>query len=336
MICLSSQEDLFLFKDLITKEEEFLLRHFFMELSSRVKNIIEQYDSECPGVKANLVRLLTQGKLKNTGHLIIYPIDQGFEHGPGRSFSMNPLAYDPSYHISVAIKAGLSAFAAPIGFLECVAAQYAGQIPLILKINGGTTLAPGGEEANQAITGSIDHALRLGCIGIGYTLYPGSNHIYEMIEKLQVLIEEAKRVGLLVVVWAYPRGHISKEGERGLDVIAYGAHIAALLGAHVIKVKLPTATLGHEPTKAAYEKYVSLASLKDRVSHVVQSCFAGKRLVVFSGGEAHSVADVLSDTKAIYEGGGTGSIIGRNCFQRSEAEALNMLDKMIQIYQGKE
>ncbi len=306
-----------------------------MLLSSSLKKILPHYDSECPGVKANLVRILTHGKLKNTGHLIIYPIDQGFEHGPGRSFAMNPPAYDPEYHIQLAIEAGLSAFAAPLGFLESIASRYAGQIPLILKLNNGTTLAPGGEDASQAITGSIDHALRLGCIGIGYTLYPGSNHIYEMIEKLQILIEEAKRVGLLVVVWSYPRGHISKEGERGLDTIAYGAHMAALLGAHIIKVKLPTATLGHEPTKPIYEKYISFSSLKERVSHVVESCFSGKRLVVFSGGEAQSIEEVLADTQAIKEGGGTGSIIGRNCFQRPKIEALAMLDKMIKIYQNK-
>lgn len=306
-----------------------------MLLSSSLKKIVSHYDSENPGVKANLVHILTQGKLKNTGHLIIYPIDQGFEHGPGRSFSMNPPAYDPEYHIKLAIEAGLSAFAAPLGFLECVASKYAGQIPLILKLNNGTTLAPSGEEANQAITGSIEDALRLGCIGIGYTLYPGSDHIYEMIEKLQILVEEAKRVGLLVIVWSYPRGHIPKEGERGLDVIAYGAHMAALLGAHIIKVKLPTATLGHDPTKPAYEKYIPMSSLTERVSHVVESCFSGKRLVVFSGGEAQSIEDVLSDAQAIKKGKGTGSIIGRNCFQRPKAEALAMLDKMIKIYQDK-
>lgn len=306
-----------------------------MKPLKKIQKILSFYESDCPGTKAQLVRMLMHGKLAGTGHLIIYPIDQGFEHGPGRSFAMNPSAYDPHYHINLALKAGLSAFAAPLGFLECVAGSYAGLIPLILKINNGTSLVPGGVESNQAVTGSVEDALRLGCSAIGYTIYPGSDYTYDMYEKLQILTEEAKAAGLAVVVWSYPRGHVSKEGEQSLNVISYGAHMAALLGAHIIKVKLPTDYLEEDPSKPLYEKFVPNNSLKERVNHVVKCCFDGRRLVVFSGGETHSVEDVLKETKDIYEGGGTGSIIGRNCFKRPESEALKMLDQMIQIYKGK-
>lgn len=303
-----------------------------MSLSKKISSILGHYESECPGVKANLVKILTHGKLGNTGRLVIYPIDQGFEHGPGRSFGMNPAALDPAYHIELAVEAGLSAFAAPLGLIEAVASRYAGQIPLILKVNSGNTLAPGGAQASQAITGSVEDALRLGCIGVGYTLYPGSDNTYMLMEKLQEIIHQAKAVGLLVVVWCYPRGHLSKEGERALDVISYGAHMAALLGAHIIKVKLPTANLGHEPTKEAYEKWIPYKTLEDRVKHVVACCFQGQRLIVFSGGETQTVDEVLGETKTIHNAGGTGSIIGRNCFQRPRAEALDMLTKMVHIY----
>ena len=305
-----------------------------MGMPQKIQKILSFYESDCPGTKAQLVRLLMHGKLSGTGHLIIYPIDQGFEHGPGRSFSMNPPAYDPHYHISLALKAGLSGFAAPLGFLESLASSYAGLIPLILKVNSGTSLVPSKEDSNQAITGSVEDALRLGCSAIGYTIYPGSNHTYEMFEKLQHLTQEAKAAGLAVVVWSYPRGHVSKEGEQSLNVISYGAHMAALLGAHIIKVKLPTAFLENDASFPLYEKYVPGKTLQERVKHVVQSCFDGRRLVVFSGGETQTVSDVLEETKAIYEGGGTGSIIGRNCFKRPEKEALEMLSDMIKIYQG--
>ena len=284
-------------------------------LPDQIQKHLRFYESDCPGTKAQLVRILMQGKLAGTGHVIIYPIDQGFEHGPGRSFSMNSEAYDPHYHIDLALEAGLSAFAAPLGFLESIASTYAGLIPLILKINSGISLVPSVHNANQAITGSVEDALRLGCAAIGYTIYPGSDHTYDMFEKLQILAQEAKAAGLAVVIWSYPRGHISKEGEQALNVVAYGAHIAALLGGHIIKVKLPTHFLEKDASFSLYET-IPHATLQERVHHIVQSCFNGRRLVVFSGGETQSISEVLADTRAIYEGGGTGSIIGRNCFKR--------------------
>ena len=171
--------------------------------------------------------------------MVILPVDQGFEHGPARSFAPNPAGYDPRYHFQLAIEAGCSAYAAPLGFLEAGAREFAGQVPLILKLNNHDVLH---EEKDpiQAITGSVRDALRLGCVAIGYTIYPGSTHRLDMYTKLRELAEEAKANGLVVVVWSYPRGSgLSKEGETGIDVTAYAAHIAAQLGAHIVKVKLP-------------------------------------------------------------------------------------------------
>ncbi|MDI9638473.1 class I fructose-bisphosphate aldolase [Geitlerinema splendidum] len=307
-----------------------------MKVSQKVKKILANYESDCPGTKANLARILMQGRLAGTGKMIILPVDQGFEHGPGRSFAINPEAYDPLYHYKMAVDAGLSAYAAPLGMLEAGADSFAGAIPTILKINSSISLLPSGDEADQAVTGSIQDALRLGCSAIGFTIYPGSNSILEMLEELRELSEEAKACGLAVIVWSYARGNMSKEGETALDTIAYGAHMAALMGAHIIKVKLPTDYLENAEAKKEYVDHkVERDTLKARVHHVVQSCFNGRRLVVFSGGVAKDLEGVFEDARAIREGGGNGSIIGRNAFRRPHKEAMVMLDTLVKIYQGK-
>jgi class I fructose-bisphosphate aldolase len=307
-------------------------------LTQRVKKILAGYESDNPGTKANLARILMNGRLGGTGKLVILPVDQGFEHGPARSFAPNPPGYDPHYHYRLAIDAGLSAFAAPLGLLEAGAATFAGSLPLILKVNSANSLSREREAPSQAITASVGDALRLGCSAIGYTMYPGSDAAFEMIEDLRELAEEAKAAGLAVVVWSYPRGgDISKEGETAVDIIAYAAHMAALAGAHIIKVKPPTAHLELKAAKKVYEKEgIDISTLSARVRHVVQSAFDGRRLVVFSGGAAKDTDGLLDEIRAIRDGGGTGSIIGRNSFQRPHPEALSLLDHVVNIYKGKE
>lgn len=306
-----------------------------MKITPRIRRILDCYESDSPGTKANLARILMQGRLGGTGRLVILPVDQGFEHGPARSFAPNPAAYDPHYHFQLAIDAGLSAFAAPLGMLEAGADTFAGQLPTILKANSANSLS---QEKNQALTGSVGEALRLGCAAIGFTIYPGSEFAYEMMEEIREMAEEAKSVGLVVVVWSYPRGGgLSKDGETAMDVCAYAAHMAALLGAHIIKVKPPTAHLEQEEAKKVYEKQkIDISSLTKRIEHVVQSCFNGRRLVVFSGGAAKDMDGILAEVRAIRDGGGTGSIIGRNTFQRPRAEAVAMLSQIIDIYRGRE
>jgi class I fructose-bisphosphate aldolase len=305
-------------------------------MNERVNEILSWYGAENPGVLGNLYRLLQHGRLAGTGRLLILPVDQGFEHGPGRSFAPNPPAYDPRYHFQMAIDAGLSAYAAPLGFLEAGAAEYAGQVPMILKLNNHDSLQEE-KDPMPARTASVADALRLGCIGIGYTIYPGTADRRLLYEQLSDLAREAKSVGLLVVVWSYPRGGaLSKDGETALDVCAYAAHIAAELGAHIIKVKLPTAFLEQEAAKKVYERYqIPRETLTERVRHVVQSTFNGRRIVIFSGGAKEDSDEALLDSaRAIRDGGGFGSIIGRNTFQRERSEALRLLDGMIRVYRG--
>ena len=301
-------------------------------MSDRVKTILSWYEGENPGVKGNLYRLLMQGRLAGTGKLVILPVDQGYEHGPARSFAKNPAAYDPHYLYQLAIDAGLSGYAAPLGPLEQGADTFAGQVPTILKLNSANSLHAG--VGDQAITGSVKDALRLGCIGIGFTIYPGSDANYGMMEEFRELSAEAKANGLIAVLWSYSRGgNVTKDGETALDIVAYAAHMAALLGATIIKVKPPKAGVDLKAAQAAYEN-VPMDTLKDRIAHVMQCCFNGKRLVVFSGGEAKSTDGLLGEIKEIRDGGGSGSIVGRNSFQRPRAEALDLLSKIIAIYKG--
>lgn len=295
-------------------------------MSEEVKQILSYYESENPGVKANLARILMHGKLSGTGKLVILPVDQGFEHGPIKSFEVNPDAYDPHYHFQLAVDSGVSAYAAPLGMIEAGASTYAGMLPLILKLNSANSLHSKNLTSDQAITASIKDALRLGCVAVGFTIYPGSAKCFDMMEEACEIIAEAKSCGLAVVLWSYPRGEgISKEGETAVDVIAYAAHIAALLGANIIKVKLPTNHLEKE-------KIENVESLSKRIEYIKKSCFAGKRIVVFSGGESKSVNDICNEAKEIKQGGGNGSIIGRNTFQRKREEALSMLKDIMNIY----
>jgi class I fructose-bisphosphate aldolase len=306
-------------------------------MTPRVKDILSWYGAANPGVLTNLARLMNHGRLAGTGKLVILPVDQGFEHGPARSFAANPPAYDPRYHFELAIEAGCNAYAAPLGFLEAGAREFAGDIPLILKANDADSLTEE-KDPNQALTGSVKDALRLGCCAVGFTIYPGSAYQYAMFEAVRALAEEAKEAGLAVVIWSYPRGSaLSTAGETAIDVIAYAAQIAAQLGAHIIKVKLPSDHIEQEAARKVYEaQKIPIATQAERVRHVVQSAFDGRRILIFSGGAAIGDDELMAEVRANHAGGGFGSIIGRNSFQRPKAEAVRMLHRVMDIHAGKE
>lgn len=304
-------------------------------MTPRVREILSWYGADNPGTLSNLAKIMNHGRLKGTGKMVILPVDQGFEHGATRSFAKNPDGYDPNYHIELAIESGCNAYAAPLGFIEAVARDYAGEIPLILKINNSDTLYSS-KSPISALTSNIEDALRLGCSAIGFTIYPGSPERKLMYEEIAFASREAKKAGLAVVVWSYPRGEqLSKEGETAIDVIAYAAQIACQLGAHIVKVKPPTAHLEQEAAKKVYESQgVKVTSLADRTRNVVNSCFNGKRIVIFSGGEAKSTDDLLKEVKELAQGGAFGSIMGRNAFQRPKKESIELLHGVMDAFRG--
>ncbi len=304
-----------------------------MIYTDKVKMILNKYENTNAGIKANLAKILMNGKLGGTGHLLILPVDQGHEHGPDKSFMVNPDAYDPLYHYEIALDAGLSAYAAPLGFLEAGAESFAGQIPTILKINSSNSLIP---LKNQSKNGTVKEALRLGCVAIGFTIYPGSEYQYEMIEEFKEISLEASEYGLASVLWSYPRGpNIDKEAETSIDTISYAAHIAALLGAHIIKVKPPTSIIADKSLEKNYKNFgLDTESLSERINHIKKCAFNSRKIVVFSGGNAKNDKEILQEIKQIKEGGGNGSIIGRNTFQRPRKEALELLENIINIYKN--
>jgi class I fructose-bisphosphate aldolase len=304
-------------------------------MTKRVREILSWYDSENAGVRSNLARMMNHGKLAGTGKFVILPVDQGFEHGPARSFAVNPPAYDPRYHFQLALDAGCNAYAAPLGFIEAGATEYAGEIPLILKLNNHAVLHDE-KDPISAVTGSVKDALKLGCAAVGFTIYPGSAGEKAMYQELREIGAEAKAHGLPLVVWSYPRGSsLSKQGETALDVVAYAAQIAAQLGANIIKVKPPTAAIEQPEAKKAYDAAkVHLEPLSARVKHIIQAAFDGRRIVIFSGGPRESDDQLISDVREIHAGGGFGSIIGRNSFQRPKEQALKLLNTIMDIYKG--
>jgi fructose-bisphosphate aldolase, class I len=304
-------------------------------MNERIREILSWYASDNPGTRTNLARMLNHGRLGGSGKMVILPVDQGFEHGPTRSFGANPSGYDPRYHFQLAIDAGCNAYAAPLGFLEAGAAEYAGEVPLILKLNNHDVLHDE-KDPRSSVTGGVRDALRLGCVAIGFTIYPGSSRVQEMYEQLRALTLEAKEAGLAVVVWSYPRGSsLSKEGETAIDVVAYAAQIAAQLGAHVVKVKVPTAHIEQPEAKKVYEKErVPIGTIAERIRNVVQGTFDGRRIVIFSGGATKGDQDIFEEVRGIRDGGGFGSIMGRNSFQRKKPDALKFLDTVMRIYSG--
>ena len=306
-----------------------------MPTTDRVKQILSWYGSDSPGTKANIYRLLSHGALAGTGKLVILPVDQGFEHGPARSFAPNPPAYDPEYHFQLAIDSGCNAYAAPLGFIEAGADKFAGQIPLILKLNNSDSLAKV-DQPCSAITASVDDAVRLGCSAIGYTIYPGSGARNTMYQDFREISHEAKAKGLATVLWAYPRGAgLSKEGETAVDVCAYAAQISAQLGAHIIKIKPPKEHIEQPEARKVFEKYgIATTTMAQRVSHCVQSAFNGRRIVIFSGGEAKATNEIIDEVKQLAQGGAFGSIMGRNAFQRPRAEAVELLQSVIGVFRS--
>ncbi|MCB0342680.1 MAG: class I fructose-bisphosphate aldolase [Pseudobdellovibrionaceae bacterium] len=305
-------------------------------MTPRVREILSWYGADNPGTLTNLARIMNHGRLAGTGKMVILPVDQGFEHGPARSFAMNPDAYDPEYHFQLAIESGCNAYAAPLGFIEACAREYAGEIPLILKINNSDSLASFPEAPISAVTSYVDDALRLGCAAIGFTIYPGSQMRKQMYEEIAEATRQAKDAGLAVVIWSYPRGaELSKDGETAVDVVGYAAQIACQLGAHIVKVKPTTSHVEQPEAKKVFAaNNIKVDTLADRTRHIVDSCFNGRRIVICSGGAAKDTGSVLKEVEELARGGAFGSIMGRNAFQRPKAEAVELLQKVMDTFAG--
>ena len=305
---------------------------------ARMEEIISWYRStNTPAQQKNLLRILNHGRIGGTGKLMILPIDQILEHGPGRAFEPNPLMYDPLEQAQFAIDGGFNAFAAPLGSLERsfeVLARH--NVPTILKVNSHNLMIPDEKNPRPSIHSWVGDAVRLGCEAVGFTLYPGSIHSNQIEQQAKELIADARKAGLITVLWIYPRGEGLIPGqERAVDIIAYAVALGASLGAHIIKVKLPLEGYGLESNKklGIYDN-LNTKTLKNRIGLVMKAAYNGHRIVIHSGGDFTNAETLEEEVRAIREGGAFGTIMGRNAFQRPAVEALDLVSDLQDILVG--
>ncbi|MBI3998245.1 MAG: fructose-bisphosphate aldolase [Armatimonadetes bacterium] len=279
------------------------------------------------GKRARLYRLLYQ---HGPGHgtMLVLPVDQGLEHGPV-DFLPNPPSENPEYQIRLAIDGRYSAIAFHYGIAARHLTPHAGQIPLILKINGKTDIPPA-DRAFSGLTGRVEDAVHLGADAVGYTLYVGSPRQDEDFRQLTEVRAECDRYGMPLVVWSYPRGEaIEKKGGRdSLYAVDYAARVAVELGADVIKLNVPV--FDQKAREGSPKPYNEMAlEYRAAVEKVVRS--AGGAFVLFSGGSKVSDADLLEKARLVMEAGATGLIFGRNMWQRTMAEALRLTEEIKRI-----
>lgn len=271
------------------------------------------------GKKARLHRLLYKSGPAN-GTLMILPIDQGLEHGP-RDFLDATESGDPRFEFRLAVQANFSAIAVQIGLAEKFYPEFAGQVPLVVKLNGKTEI-PSDDAPFSPLNGTVEDAVRLGADAVGYTLYVGSARQDEDFRQFSEVRRDAERYGIPVIAWAYPRGHAvdAKGGKDGLYAVDYAARVAQELGADVVKLNVPSidpAQLAKSPK--GYQREWTETSA---IAQVIGS--AGRSLVIFAGGERGTVSETMAKARLCLEGGATGLIFGRSVWQRSYAEALSV------------
>ncbi|MBL0725400.1 MAG: class I fructose-bisphosphate aldolase [Alphaproteobacteria bacterium] len=344
------------------QDENSIIEH--ISSSPLASYIHHNYGAEPTKCIENLYNILLGGPVNvKKPRIIILPVDQGFEHGPHRSFEKNKKGFDPLYLYKLASYNHLSAFAAPLGMLQLLRSNLLShdnlnpndaplgfRVPLVLKINSNDyfTACDVDTDPSQAIIATVDDAVTLGCAGIGVTIYPGSKNFQHMLEKLTPIIKEAKEKGLVVIVWAYPRGSCLNRSNNemqksaapnALDVVSYAAHIACLIGAHIVKVKIPSEkkTYWNDVMLSNELKELSHSERSDRnkfcIREIKKSCFDGRRIVIFSGGTyVKSNNEILDSVRDVNHEDGNGSIIGRNVFQREWKEACGLTREIIELY----
>jgi fructose-bisphosphate aldolase, class I len=273
------------------------------------------------GKRARLRRILFQHGLRN-GTAIFLPYDQGLEHGP-RDFFANPDATDPRYIIRLAIEGGFNGIALQIGLAEKFYWDYAGEVPLILKLNGKTDIPPD-DDALSPVHASVADAVRLGADAVGYTLYVGTPAAERDFEQLRQVRTDAHELGMPLIVWAYPRGSAidAKGGKESFYAIDYAARTASELGADMVKVNFP------QPDKrtGVASAYDTEFNSQQAIDAVVRS--ANRTLLLVSGGERASDETMLEKTREAMEAGAAGIIFGRNVWQRDHDASLRFVARL--------
>ena len=281
------------------------------------------------GKRARLHRILYRHGLKN-GTMLALPIDQGLEHGP-IDFFTNPPSQDPEFQWRLAVEGGFNAIACHYGLARKYMPKYAGQVPLIVKLNGKTSI-PSAARALSPLTSTVEDAVRIGADAVGYTLYVGTPRQDDDFAQLRQVRQDSERFGLPLVVWSYPRGEAidAKGGASSLYAVDYAARVALELGADVVKLVIPPA---NGPNPAQPGKYAEIDhTYAEGAERVFRS--AGRALVLVSGGSKLSDEDMLNKVRISMESGATGLIFGRNMWQRPFEEALEIVRQVKEILSG--
>jgi fructose-bisphosphate aldolase, class I len=281
------------------------------------------------GKRTRLHRLLYQYGLKN-GILMLLPIDQGLEHGP-IDFLPNPASADPDFQWKLAEAGNYNGIALHYGLAYKYMKNYAGKVPLILKVNGKTNI-PSDDLALSPLTGTVEDAVRLGADAVGYTLYVGSPLQDQDLQQLMEVRSECDRLGMPLIVWSYPRGAAIEEkgGKDSFYAVDYAARVADEVGADIVKLNMPKPCKGDECScPKQYHALNKTMSVEEMTKAVVKS--AGKTMVLFSGGSKLDDKDVIEKVKLGMDAGATGMIFGRNMWQRKWDDALAMTAKVKDI-----
>ena len=277
------------------------------------------------GKRVRMWRMLYAHGVRN-GTLAVLPLDQGLEHGP-TDFFPNPDALDSDFQFRLAVEGEYSAIALGIGLAEKYMKEYCGRVPLILKLNGKTNIADDAE-AVSPLSASVEDAVRLGADAVGFTLYVGSPREDVGVRDFQKVRQDCERLGMPIVMWAYPRGRAveAKGGKGTLFAQDYAARVAEELGADIVKLHEPD-----EDNPRSPEPYRSLREpAPQRLRRVVRS--AGRVMVLFSGGvKQDNDAAVLRKVGLYMDSGATGVMFGRNMWLRSFDEALALTRQVHRI-----
>ncbi len=337
-------------QEVLADQAEFLLDHSCETVSRDQLHLpgpdfIDRVTSKTdrtPAVLRNLQSLYDHGRLAGTGYVSILPVDQGIEHAAGASFAPNPIYFDPANICELAIEGGCNAVASTLGVLGAVARQYAHKIPFILKFNHNELLTTP-NTYDQTVFGSIEQAFEMGCVGVGATIYWGSEQSNRQLQEVSAAFERAHDLGMFTVLWCYLRNSAFKvdgvDYHASADLTGQANHLGVTLEADIIKQKLPTNNGGYPAIKAGktHDKVYSELTTDhpiDLTRYQVVNNYMGRMGLINSGGASgsHDLQDATATAVINKRAGGTGLISGRKAFQKPMDDGVALLNAIQDVY----
>lgn len=339
---------------LLDKEAQYLLEHecktikkdqLYLPGPNFIDRVLISSDRN-PIVLRNMQTLFNSGRMGGTGYLSILPVDQGIEHTAGASFVPNPIYFDPSKIVELAIEGGCNAVASTLGVLGAVSRKYSHKIPFILKLNHNELLTYP-NKYDQIMFASVDQAFDMGCIAVGATIYYGSEESGRQIQEVSEAFAYAHELGMVTVLWAYLRNSgFNKNGmdyHTSADITGQANHLASTIQADIVKQKQAENNGGFKAINFAktHEKVYSELTTDhpiDLTRYQVVNCYMGRAGLINSGGSSgtNDLAQAVKTAVINKRAGGMGLISGRKAFQKPMAEGVKLLNAIQDVYLDKE